>query len=646
MKRLLLALTVFIAGSVAAQTLESVDATIKFPTNAAAFDGTDPLLKTTTCGPDTNGYALAKATGLEALNINNATSAGAVGQYFDAPQAITVSGVSFYAWKPDVTGGITMNVTVQVFAAALDSTPTGAALATATTVVDTTFAPGTLDVLRKHANFLTPVTVTGPYVVVVSNNTPTPMSMVFNSWTAADGLQEWLSSVQIGPNWLRSYDVNVGGSTFDADCLFEPHTSYALTASFLVDDPCFSTGLTLNFTNGSSPVTEHRMYNVAAFQAIPEFSYTWNYGDASPTENLIDATHTYASAGAYTVTLTDTIYGWTTNCFTDTTVTLGGAPTASFTSVESGLSSAFTNTSTTGGGATYIWDFGDGNNSTLSDPAHTYLAAGSYVVCLVVTDGCGANTFCDTVVVTSCSNPIPAFTSSTTGSTASFTEGSTTTGTTTYLWDFGDGNTSTMMNPSHTYTADGNYTVCLTVADSCGIDSTCQTVTITTCVNPIAGFTSVENPAGSGTFDFTNTSTTTGTVTYSWDFGDSNTDATENPTHTYASGGDYTVVLTITDSCGTNSFTAVVNTTVGINELSLADVAVYPNPSNGIFSIEASAEMETAYITDLSGKLIYTGELSGNEATINAAQFANGTYFLSIRFADDMIQTIRLEVVK
>ena len=252
MKQLLLALSVLFAGSISAQTLQSVNADIKSPTNTSAMDGTDPLFKSTaSCGVDTNGYALAKATVLEALNINNATSAGAVGQYFDAPQAITLSGISFYAWKPDATSGITMNVTVEVFAAALDSTPSGVALATATTVVDTVFSPGTLDVLRKHANFTLPITVTGPYVVVISNATPTPMSMVFNSWTAGDGSQEWLSSVQIGANWLRSYDVNVGGSAFDADCLFEPHTTYSLTAGFTIDDLCNQAGVVSSFTNTS-----------------------------------------------------------------------------------------------------------------------------------------------------------------------------------------------------------------------------------------------------------------------------------------------------------------------------------------------------------------------------------------------------------
>jgi len=56
--------------------------------------------------------------------------------------------------------------------------------------------------------------------------------------------------------------------------------------------------------------------------------------------------------------------------------------------------------------------------------------------------------------------------------------------------------------------------------------------------------------------------------------------------------------------------------------------------------------MEAVYTSDLSGNWIYTRGLSGIEAMVNASQFVNGTYFLSIRFVDDMIQTVCLEVVK
>ena len=631
-------------GYISAQTLQEAYGDIQMPAPQATFSGINSLEKSQACGPDTNGYAMAKATGLEALSINNATSAGAVGQYFDAPQSLSLSGVSFYAWKADATAGITMNVLVEIFAAAPDSTPTGLALASTMAAVDTVFGAGTLDALRKHAMFTTPVTVSSAYVVVISNATATPLSMVFNSWTAADGGQEWLSSVQIGANWLRSYGVNVGGSVFDADCLFEPHVSYDLEASYLIDDPCFATSLTLNYTNTSSPIINNRMYNVAAYVTTPELSYTWNYGDASPTENLEDASHTYASASGYTVTLTDTVFGWTTNCSTDSMVILGVAPVAAYSSVETGLSSTFTNTSTSGGTATYIWDFGDGNTSTLMNPTHVYTTGGTYTVCLTVTTACGSNTVCNPVLVT-CPAPTPGYSFVDMSPVINFTNTSTAGGTATYLWDFGDGNTSTLLDPMHTYATDGNYTVCLTVTDACGSDSTCQFVDVSSCVNPIASFTTAGTEP---TFDFTNTSTTTGsTVTYAWDFGDGNTASTMDASNTYTSNATYIVTLTVTDSCGTNIFTSTVDVlTIGVDELSLANVSIYPNPSNGIFSIEASAEMEKAYITDLAGKLIYSGNLSGNEAIINTGDIANGTYILSIRFADGMSQMVRLKVVR
>ncbi len=642
MKHLLLLLSVIFAGSLSAQTLQQVNADIQMPVNQIFMNGVNSLAKSTACGPDTNGYTLAKATGLEALNINSATSAGSAAQYFDAPQSLSISGVSFYAWKSDLTAGSTMTATVQIFTAATDSTPMGAALGTTTVAIDTTFSPGTLDVLRKHATFTLPVTVTSAYVVVITNATATPMSMVFNSWTAADGGQEWLSSVLIGANWLRSYDVNIGGTTFDADCLFEPHVSYTLASSFTVDDPCFSTGLTLNFMNTSSPVINNRMYNIAAYQLIPDVSYTWDFGDASPTVNMQNVSHIYAASGSYNVTLTDTVYGWTTNCATDTMIPIGGSPTAAYSSVETGLTSTFTNNSSSSTGTTYLWDFGDGNTSTMMSPAYTYAMAGTYTVCLTVTDACGSDMICMPITIT-CVVPTPGYTFSGTGSVFNFTNTSVTGGTVTYLWDFGDGNTSNMSDPMYTYAMDGSYTVCLTVTDLCGSDSICQTVLVSNCVNPIASFTTAGT---SPTFNFTNASTTTGTTTYAWDFGDSNTATTIDASNTYATNGTFTVTLTVTDSCGTNMFLdTVVVAGIGLDEL-LIDVAVYPNPSNGVFTVEASAAMETAYITDLSGKLIYTRGLSGNEATINTVQFANGTYFLSIRFANEMIQTVRLELVK
>jgi PKD repeat protein len=568
MKIFLLCLSLILAGSSFAQTLqEAFSSHIQLSNNSIAMDGKNLLTKSVTCGPDTLGYAQAKATGLQYLIINGATSAEAVAQYFDAPQPVTISGISFYGFKQDLTNGTTMNVGVEIYTAGIDSIPGASAVLSTSTVIDTAVGTGTLDEIRQDVTFATPITLTEPYLVVISNNTATPMILTFNSWNAGDGDQEWLSSISLGGTWLRSYFANIGGALFNADCLFEPHVTYALEPSFTVDDPCFSNGQTLNFTNTSSPIVDNRMYNVAAFLNVPEISYTWNYGDGSPPENGINATHTYPSAGAYDVILTDTIFGWSTNCSADTLITLNSPPIASFSSTSIGLTIDFASNSINAGA------------------------------------------------------PI-------------------------YLWDFGDGNTSTQMDPTHVYGAEGTYSVCLIISDGCGTDSTCQNIVVTNCAPPNVGFSFAETGVGTGVFNFTNTSSVSGAATYSWDFGDGNNSSAVNPTHSYTATGIYTVTLVITDSCGTNSFSATVGTIVGINDLTLADVSVYPNPSSGIFTVESSVEMIDICISDVSGKLVYNGSLSGKQGKIDLTEFVDGMYLVSIRFNNDMIQTLRLEVAK
>ena len=147
-----------------------------------ATSSQDASRATTMCTQDTVRYPLAKANGLQALSINNATSASAVAQYYDAPQAITVSGLEFYSWKPDLTGGSSIVIDVELYLAGADSAPTGAPLRTTTITIDTTFGTGALNTISKEAIFTTPVTVTAPYCMVISNSSATNISVVFNDW--------------------------------------------------------------------------------------------------------------------------------------------------------------------------------------------------------------------------------------------------------------------------------------------------------------------------------------------------------------------------------------------------------------------------------------------------------------------------------
>ncbi len=167
-----------------------------------------------------------------------------------------------------------------------------------------------------------------------------------------------------------------------------------------------------------------------------------------------------------------------------------GTPAADFSAAVNGLTVNFTNSSTDTGGTitAYAWNFGDGSTSTTTNPSHTYLTAGTYTVTLKVTDNTGeTDTKTQSVTVSDDSTPpvgvpVANFTSTVNGLTASFTNSSTDTGgtITAYAWSFGDGATSTLANPSHTYLAAGTYPVTLKVTDNTGASNTkTQSVKVT-----------------------------------------------------------------------------------------------------------------------------------------------------------------------
>ncbi len=220
------------------------------------------------------------------------------------------------------------------------------------------------------------------------------------------------------------------------------------------------------------------------------------------------------------------------------------------------LNVQFTDLST--GALTRTWDFGDGQTSQETHPAHTYTTAGNYTVTLTVTDGTNTDRKTMLNYITAGLETVQADFSAAVRSgiaplSIQFTDLST--GALTRTWNFGDGASSTAINPGHVYTTPGTYSVTLTVFGTSSSDTELKTSYIT--VNyplPQAAFTATPL---TGTAPLTVQFTALGTteISWLWNFGDGEISGARHPQHTYAAAGNYTVALKVTSPGGTATVT-------------------------------------------------------------------------------------------
>jgi uncharacterized repeat protein (TIGR01451 family) len=292
---------------------------------------------------------------------------------------------------------------------------------------------------------------------------------------------------------------------------------------------------------------------------------------------------------------------------------------------------SFTNSSGSLPGS-FTWDFGDGSTSTAASPSHTYANPGHYLVCLYYTDTCGTHSVCEGIYV-SCQAPTSSFGFQANNLSVSFTDQSSAS-VIGWQWDFGDGNSSSMQNPNHTYAAPGSYPVCLTVTDLCGATTFCDTV-IASCLAPSAAFG--VNVLGLQATFTDQTPVADNPVAWAWDFGDGNASTLQNPSHTYAGGGSFNACLVVTNDCGAQDTSCQNITLVGRAGPDALQVQLYPNPNNGRFTLEAnSRESGPAWVRiyDLTGRMVHVedlGEVAGLfRKRIELKGLASGSYFMQI----------------
>lgn len=329
------------------------------------------------------------------------------------------------------------------------------------------------------------------------------------------------------------------------------------------------------------------------------YSYKWNFGDGGGfvTKPFGPQSHTYGIAGTYTVALVALVSGAGSAC-TDTArvvINILPIPVANFSvSPNKGCNkitgAVFTDLSTSA--IAWNWSFGNGNTfNGLLPPPQNYTTTGNFVASLTVT---AANTCVNsfTAPITVYTKPIAAFspTSACVAAIASFTDNSTTgigDPVISWNWNFGDASataTSSVQNPTHTFTTQNTYTVQLIVNTANCTDTVLQNIIIN--IKPTADFTLTPlNGCPTLSVNFTNTSINA--VSYNWNLGNGATSTLTNTaqvyTNTLTTSKIYTVTLTVQSS-------------LGCSDTKTNTVTVFPKPTAS-YTLNASLGCSPTVVT-------------------------------------------------
>ncbi len=283
-------------------------------------------------------------------------------------------------------------------------------------------------------------------------------------------------------------------------------------------------------------------------------SWQWSFGDGA-TANVQNTQHQYGAAGTYECQL---IASNSLGC-SDTIIhpaIVHQLPSAAFNvdTSELGQAAIFNDLSTSADGEiiSWYWAFGDGTFSSEQNPQHIYLNPGNYTVQLSIQTefGCHHSQTGEIVVIDN--DVIADFTSDTIcfGLMTHFTNLSSD-NSSSWHWDFGNGNTSTEENPEFTFPTAGIHETILIAYNNNGVSDT-AIKNIKVFALPTANFIADTACWGDST-SFTDLSTSNEgqIIQWLWDFGDPsspvNSSTTQNPKHIYEQLGDYTAQLTVTD---------------------------------------------------------------------------------------------------
>ena len=428
-----------------------------------------------------------------------------------------------------------------------------------------------IDVLRADANGVTDVFLVETAQVALDNVLPYRFSLTTAEAADANGAS---TAPQFGTFATASGTFGVGFATYaTAATNLGTSDSTNLMVAFLAETSGVLADFSVSATSGVAPLT---VTFTDSSSGVPD-TWAWDFdndGNVDSTEQ--NPTHTYTTAGTFTVKLvaTNSSSGSSGESTKADFVRAIGVPAADFTtdatpSVLPGVSIQFRDASTEQP-TSWAWDFGDGTTSTLEDPTKSYTTPGTYNVSLTATNQAGSATETKNGFVTILTPVNAAFTASPTSGMVPLTvnfDASTSTGATSYSWDFGDGGMGTGVTTSHEFTSAGVFTVTLTATGPGGSDTATTMITAMGAVTSAFTITtpSVSNAAYTNQSITVDGSSSTGTISdYEWDFDNDNfatieatgaTPASINVGTTFPSSSqtDYTIRLRVRGPGGATS---------------------------------------------------------------------------------------------
>ncbi|MBR9923001.1 MAG: PKD domain-containing protein [Bacteroidetes bacterium] len=510
-------------------------------------------------------------------------------------------------------------------------------------------------------------------IVVYNNAGMFDVSLTVTNAAGESTVQE-VSYISVGDVPVVGFNNNINGADVDFENTSNGATSYVwefgdgesseeVNPSYTYDEDGIYM-VTLTATNDCGSVTTQQTIVIATAGPVALFSsgvYTgclpleveFSNQSSANTESIewifeggLPATSTdenpvvtYNSPGEFDVTIIATNINGADTLTLNDYVSVLPDPEADFDTDVMGSTVDFDNLSQNA--LSYTWYFGDGETSNEENPTYVYDNLGNFMVVLVAENTCGTDT-AEIVVNIQAIIPQASFSANTQNGCAPFTvqfmdesEGDPTS----WEWTFqgGDPATSTEQNPEVTFNMPGTYNVSLTVSNQAGENMIVQSGFITVIDVPSASF-----DFEAMDYDVVFENTSSGGTSYSWDFGDATGSSNPSPTHTYEEDGTYTVVLTVTNECGTSTFEQeIVIDVTSIGEIEyLNRFELYPNPNDGRFEVlmEGRPGMYDEIQLELYnvlGQQLYLSNadfsLGRMQQQIDVPELAKGVYFLRVR---------------